>query len=106
MRAIKQVIVKSSQCKKIAQEIAKSKYEGKAIYKKISELGYSKENIEKYSSNLFKNKKMLELVMNETGLSEEVIKECKMGYVEENKMFTFPMIALDDSITGLPDLLR
>ena len=87
--------------KKIAQEIAKSKYEGKAIYKKISELGYSKENIEKYSSNLLKNKKMLELVMNETSLSEEVIKECKIGFVEDNQMFTLPMIALDDSITGL-----
>ena len=87
--------------KKLAQEIAKSRYRSANIYKKASEIGYSKENIEKYSSNLLKNKKMLELVMNETGLSEEVIKECKIGFVEENKMFTLPMIALDDSITGL-----
>lgn len=93
--------VDNEHAKKLAKEIAKSRYKSSNIYKKVSEIGYSKENIEKYSSNLLKNKKMLELVMNETGLSEEVIKECKIGYVEENKMFTFPMIALDDSITGL-----
>lgn len=87
--------------KKLAQEIIKSRYKGKATYKKLSEIGYSKENIEKYNSNLLKNKKMLELVMNETGLSEDIIKECKIGFVEENQMFTLPMIALDDSITGL-----
>lgn len=44
---------------------------------------------------------MLELVKEATGLSEEVIKECKIGFSKESKVFVLPMIAIDDTITGL-----
>lgn len=87
--------------KRIAREIAASRNQNKVIYKKVSELTYSKNDLEKYNLQLFQNKEMLELVKNETGLSENVIKECKIGYCEQNKVFVLPMIALDNSITGL-----
>ena len=87
--------------KRLAQEIIKTRYEGKETYKKVSELSYGEKDIERYSSNLFNNKKMLELVKEATGLSEEVIKECKIGFSKESKVFVLPMIAIDDTITGL-----
>lgn len=87
--------------KRLAQEILKARYEGKETYKKVSELSYSEKDIEKYSSNLLNDKKMLELVKEATGLSEEVIKECKIGFSKESKVFVFPMVALDDTVTGL-----
>lgn len=87
--------------KRLAQEIIKTRYEGKETYKKVSELSYSEKDIERYNSNLFNNKKMLELVKEATGLSEEVIKECKIGFSKESKVFVLPMIAIDDTITGL-----
>lgn len=87
--------------KHLAKEILRAKYEGKETYKKVSELSYSEKDIERYSSNLFNNKKMLELVKESTGLSEEVIKECKIGFSKEGKVFVLPMIAIDDTITGL-----
>lgn len=87
--------------KRLAKEILRAKYEGKETYKKVSELSYSEKDIEKYSSNLFNNKKMLELVKEATGLSKEVIKECKIGFSKESKVFVLPMVAIDDTITGL-----
>lgn len=87
--------------KRLAQEIIKTRYEGKETYKKVSELSYGEKDIERYSSNLFNNKKMLELVKEATGLSEEVIKECKIGFSKESKVFVLTMIAIDDTITGL-----
>lgn len=87
--------------KRLAKEILKARYEGKETYKKVSELSYSEKDIEKYSSNLFNDKKMLELVKESTGLTEETIKECKIGFSKESKAFVLPMIALDDTVTGL-----
>ena len=87
--------------KRLAREIIKARYEGKVTYKKVSELSFSEIDIERYSSNLFNNKKMLELVKETTGLSEETIKECKIGFSKENKVFVLPMIALDGTATGL-----
>lgn len=87
--------------KRLAREIIKARYEGKATYKKVSELSFSEKDIERYSSNLFNNKTMLELVKESTGLSEETIKECKIGFSNENKVFVLPMIALDGTVTGL-----
>lgn len=87
--------------KRLAQEIADSKKIKKQIYKKVTELGYTEKDIEKYQKELFSNKEMLNLVKEKTGLSEEVIREVKIGYSKDSNVFTLPMIALDDSIVGL-----
>jgi len=87
--------------KRLGKEIVKAKYEEKETYKKVSELSYNENYIENYSSNLFNNKKMLELVKDVTGLTEETIKECKIGFSKENNVFVLPMFALDGTIIGL-----
>ena len=87
--------------KRLAREIIKARYEGKATYKKVSELSFSEKDIERYSSNLFNDKQMLKLVKESTGLSVETIKECKIGFSNENKVFVLPMITLDGTVTGL-----
>lgn len=86
--------------KKLAQEIIKSKNSNKVIFKKLSKTKYDTGSTEKYSSNLLNNNKMLELVKENTGLTEETIKECKIGYDVENDVFLIPMIALDNTVTG------
>lgn len=86
--------------KKLAQEIIKSKNSNKVIFKKVSKTKYDTGSTEKYSSNLLNNNKMLELVKENTGLTEETIKECKIGYDAENDVFLIPMIALDNTVTG------
>lgn len=87
--------------KRLAQEIVHARKQDFINYKKLSEIKYDKQSIEQYSNNLFKNKNMLNLVKDVTGLSEDVIKECKIGFIESNKIFSLPMFALDNSITGL-----
>ena len=86
--------------KKLAQEIIKSKNSNKAIFKKLSKTKYDTGSTKKYSSNLLNNNKMLELVKENTGLTNETIKECKIGYDVENDVFLIPMIALDNTVTG------
>ena len=86
--------------KKLAQEIIKSKNSNKAIFKKLSKTKYDTDSTKKYSSNLLNNNKMLELVKENTGLTNETIKECKIGYDVENDVFLIPMIALDNTVTG------
>ena len=87
--------------KRLAQEIADSKKVKKQTYKKLTDLGYTEKDIEKYQKELFSNKEMLNLVKGKTGLSEDVIREVKIGYSKDSNVFTLPMIALDDSIVGL-----
>ena len=41
--------VDNEHAKKLAKEITKSRYKSSNIYKKVSEIGYSKENVEKYN---------------------------------------------------------
>lgn len=87
--------------KRLAQEIVDSRKTKKQIYKKVTELGYTEKDIEKYQKELFSNKEMLNLVKGKTGFSEDVIREVKIGYSKDSNVFTLPMIALDDSIVGL-----
>lgn len=87
--------------KRTAQEIVNSKKVKKQNYKKFTDLGYTEKDIEKYQKELFSNKEMLNLVKGKTGLSEEVIREVKIGYSKDSNVFTLPMIALDGSIVGL-----
>lgn len=87
--------------KRLAQEIVDSRKTKKQIYKKVTELGYTEKDIEKYQKELFSNKEMLNLVKEKTGLSEDVIREVKIGYSKDSNVFTLPMIALDGSIVGL-----
>lgn len=86
--------------KKLAQAIIKERKQNQKLYKKFSSTKYDTNSVDKYSSNLFKNKEMLELVKENTGLTEETIKECKIGYDSENNVFLLPMVALDNTITG------
>ena len=86
--------------KRLAQGIIKSKNSNTAIFKKLNKAKYDTCNLEKYSSNLLNNNKMLELVKKNTGLTEETIKECKIGYDTENDVFLIPMIAIDNTVTG------
>lgn len=86
--------------KRLAQEIIKARTQDKKLNKQIRKAKYDTNNIEKYSSNLLKNKEMLELIKENVGLSEDTIKECQIGYDKENNVFLLPMIALDESITG------
>ncbi len=69
--------VNNEQGKKLAQEIIKSQNSNRAISKNLSKTKYDTGNTEKYSSNLLNNNKMLELVKENTGLTNETIKECK-----------------------------
>ncbi len=86
--------------KRLAQEISKARTQDKKLNKQIRKAKYDTNNIDKYSSNLFENKEMLELVKENVGLSDDTIKECQIGYDKENNVFLLPMIALDGSITG------
>ena len=86
--------------KRLAQEIVVSRKETFELRKKASELEVSEETVKKCSSDLFKNKEMLELLKIETGLSEEVIKECKLGFHTKKELFILPMYALNNSLVG------
>lgn len=86
--------------KKLAQAIIDSRKKSSEFIRRASELEVTEETVKKCSSDLFKNKEMLELLKSETALNEYIIKECKLGFHNKKKLFTLPMYALDNSLTG------
>ena len=87
--------------KKLAQEIVKINKENYKTYQNTSVLGYSANDVEQYQKELFSDKQMLDLLIDTTNLTEEVIKEVKIGFSHKCNVFTLPMISLDGTITGL-----
>jgi len=91
----------NSHASQLFKDIHARRREKQEAYQKSSKISYKDEDVRKYSQELINNNDMLNLVIKATGLTKKTIKDCKIGYIKEDEVFTLPMYDIDGGIVGL-----